>query len=57
VKLFKHVPEWKVAAAVAAAAAATVDPGDRLNMRKKHDILFLKTHGYREKGKKACIPG
>ncbi len=51
VKLFKHVPEWK-AAAVAAAAAATVDPGDRLNMRKKHDILFLKTHGYREKGKK-----
>jgi hypothetical protein len=24
-----------VAAAVAAAAAATVDPGDRLNMRKK----------------------
>jgi hypothetical protein len=57
VRLFKHVPEWKAAAAVAAAAAATVDPGDRLNMRKKHDILFLKTHGYREKGKKACIPG
>jgi hypothetical protein len=40
VKLFKHVPEWKVAAAVAAAAAATVDPGDRLNMKKNMTYFF-----------------
>ena len=33
-----------------------MDPSDRLNMRKKHDILFLKTHGYREKGKKHASP-
>ncbi len=33
-----------------------MDSSDRLNMRKKHDILFLKTHGYREKGKKHASP-